>query len=69
MPQCLEWSFFYEWDNETLIPINLTAREMAVLRTALSFIEDVDNWCDDFDYYNDVVPLIETISTLIADDD
>jgi len=66
--QNLDWSFFEGWDDEILIPLNLTAREMAVLRTAISFIEDVDVWDDSFDYYNDVVPITEIISFIIADD-
>ena len=65
---CLDWNWFAGWDDETLIPINLTAREMALLLTALSYVDDVDQWCDEDDFYIDAVFLIETITTLIADD-
>ncbi len=66
--QPYDWSFFSTWDDQTLIPLNLTAQEMAVLRSVLNQMDDVDAWTDSFDFYNDVVPIIETISTIIADD-
>ena len=66
--QPYDWSFFSTWDDQTLIPLNLTAQEMAVLRSVLNQMNNVDAWTDSFDFYNDVVPLIETISEIIADD-
>lgn len=66
--QTYEWSFFSTWDDQTLIPLNLTAQEMALLRSVLNQMDDVNAWSDSFDFYNDVVPLIETINTIIADD-
>jgi hypothetical protein len=66
--QTYEWSFFSTWDDQTLIPLNLTAQEMALLRSVINQMDDVNAWSDSFDFYNDVVPLIETINTIIADD-
>lgn len=63
-----DWAFFDTWDDVTLIPLNLTAREMAILRSVINNMHNVDAWTDSFDYYNDVVPLLETINTIIADD-
>lgn len=63
-----DWSFFATWDDQTLIPLNLTAQEMAILRSVLNQMNDVDAWADSFNFYNEVVPIIETISTIIADD-
>jgi len=64
-----DWSFFETWNDQTLIPINLTAREMAILRSVINQMDDVEAWTDSFDYYNEVVPIIETINTIIADDE
>lgn len=66
--QDYDWSFFANWDDQTLIPLNLTAQEMAILRSVLNQMDDVNAWSDSFDFYNDVQPILETISTIIADD-
>lgn len=62
---CLNWADFETYDDEALIGVNLTEREMAVLRTAVFFIQQVEQWCDETDYYSDVSPICETIMFLI----
>ncbi len=41
---------------------------MAILRSVINQMDNVEAWSDSFDYYNDVEPIIETINTIIADD-
>lgn len=62
------WSDFDTYDDQTLIPVNLTQQDMALLRSAISVMDSVDAWGDAFDYYSEVVPLIETIEYLIRGD-
>ena len=64
----LEWSWFETWDNTTLIDVALTAREMALLRSAVSFIENESVWSSDSDYQADVDPALELLNFTIADD-
>lgn len=63
--QLYDWDFFDNFDDVTLIPINMTAQEMALLRSVVSVMDDVDTWSDEFDFYNDVQPVLETILFLI----
>lgn len=63
--ECLNWVDFEIFDDETLIGVNLTEREMAVLRTAIFFVQDVNQWCDATEYYSDVDLICETILFLI----
>lgn len=62
---CLNWSDFEVYDDETLIGVNLTEREMAVLRTAIFFIQQVEQWCDENEYYTDVNDICETILFIV----
>lgn len=63
----LEWSWFETWDDSVLIQVNLTEREMALLRSAISFIENPDVWSESSDYEIDVYPAIELINFTISD--
>lgn len=63
-----DWSFFEGFDDSTLIPINLTAQEMALLRSAISVMGDVYVWSDAEQYYSDAQPAIETINSLLTED-
>lgn len=63
-----DWSFFDEWDDQTLIPLNLTAQEMCMIRSMIAEMDNVFVWSDSFDFYNDVQPVLETIKTIMADD-
>jgi hypothetical protein len=65
MDDCLDWDDFEAFDDTTLIGVNLTEREMAVLRTAIFFVQDVNQWCDPAEYYSDVDLICETIMYLI----
>jgi hypothetical protein len=60
-----EWSFFDGFDDTTLIPVNLTAQEMALLRSAIAVLDNVDVWSDSFDFYNDVQPALETLNYIV----
>lgn len=59
------WDDFSDYDDEILIPVNLTAQEMALILSAVSVLTEVEAWDDSFNYYNDVVPLIETIQFIL----
>lgn len=61
------WADFEGYDDTTLIPLNLTQQEMALILSAISTLTDPDVWNDSFNYYNDVVPLIETIQFLLQE--
>lgn len=65
MPEPFYWDNFSDYDDSTLIGVNLTAQEMALILSAVSVLYDVDAWDDSFNYYNDVVPLIETIQFIL----
>jgi hypothetical protein len=65
MPELFHWDNFTGYDDTTIIPVNLTAREMALILSAISVLTDVDVWGDSFNYYNDVVPMIETIQFIL----
>lgn len=59
------WVDFSGYDDSVLIPINLTAREMALILSAISTLSDPDVWDDSFNYYNQVVDLVETIQNIL----
>jgi len=63
-----EWSFFAGFDDETLVPINLTYREMALLMSAISVLEDFEIWDTEEDYFSDVVPMIGLLMELMRQD-
>lgn len=60
-----DWDWFETFDSSTLIPINLTAQEMALLRSVISVMDNVDTWTDSEQFYDDVQPTLETILYLI----
>lgn len=69
MPDTWDWSFFEEFDDTVLIPVNLTQREMTMISSALNSMRSVYDWSDAFDFYNDVEPTIATIDSILNDSD
>ena len=63
-----EWSFFDDFDDETLVPVNLTYREMALISSAISSMDNFDFWDTEEDYFNEVIPLIGTILEILRQD-
>lgn len=63
-----DWDFFSTWDDSTLIPVNFTAQEMALLRSVISVMDNVETWSDEADFYSDVQPTLETILYIIRDE-
>lgn len=62
-----DWDFFAGYDDETLIPINLTAQELALLRSAFSSMQEVSAWSDEVLYYQEIQYVLETIEYLIRE--
>lgn len=62
------WSFFDDFDDETLVPVNLTYREMALISSAISSMDNFDLWDTEEDYFNEVIPLIGTILEILRQD-
>lgn len=60
-----EWTFFEGFDNTTLIPVNLTAQEMALIRSAIAVLDNVYAWSDAEEFYSDAQPAIETIAFIV----
>lgn len=64
-----DWGFFENFDDSTLIPVNLTQREMTLISSALNDMRVVFNWSDYEEFYSDVQPTIATIDSLLDDSD
>lgn len=56
-----DWDFFAGFDDSTLIPVNLTGQEMALLRSVIAVMDNVDTWTDSEQFYDDVQPTLETM--------
>jgi len=61
------WDFFAGYDDETLIPINLTAQELALLRSAFSSMQTASAWEDEILYETDTQYILEVIEYLIRE--
>lgn len=64
-----DWSFFENFDDTTLIPVNLTQREMTLISSALNDMRVVFNWSDYEEFYSEVQPTIATIDSILDDSD
>lgn len=62
-----KWSDFDTYDDQTIVPINLTSQEMALIISAISVMDNPDAWVDSFNYYNDAKIVIETIYDILGD--
>jgi len=62
-----DWTFFAGFDDTTLIPVNLTAQEMALLRSAIAVVDDVYTWSDYAEFYADVQPVLETLLYIVRE--
>lgn len=60
-----DWSFFDGFDSSTLIPVNLTAQEMALLRSAIAVLDNVNVWSDAEEFYSDAQPALETLLFIV----
>lgn len=63
-----DWDFFERFDDTSLVPINLTQREMALISSALNDMRVVFNWSDYEDFYGDVEPIIAQIDNQLRED-
>jgi len=62
-----DWSFFEEFDDETLIPVNLTQQEMTLISSALNDMREPFEWSDLEEYYSDVEPTLAIIDSILND--
>lgn len=64
-----DWNNFEGFDDETLIPVNLTPQEMSVLSSALTTMQEFDDWTVAEDFYQEVEPLLALLAIILRDEE